>query len=853
MSAASFIEKMIREGKASKRERDRFLYSHDVSFLPSFIAKRINSVPDVVVQPETIEDVVEIVKYASENKVPVVPRGAATSGYGGPVPVSGGIVVDFTRMDKILEIGDDFARVQPGVKWYVLERELNKRGKSLRMYPSSAYAATVAGFIAQGGYGIGSFKFGSIERNVESVKIVDASGSLKELPPESVVGACGTTGLIVEAKVRVREQRKLVLRAFHVKDSKELTRFLKSLKGDIFHLSITNLVFERFKEEVLKKMPIAEVYARHGKLYEKRPSLPEEGFIVLAALDSDNIVFEGGKELDERVAEYLWEERFYTMRLRRLGPGLAVFEGIIGAGVLDRVLEKMSGWAIEATLVDGGKSALILAMQPVSETSRDYLAKYIDSIRLFKIIKEFGGKPYSTGIFFSEFAEEALGKDRLMHLFETKRKVDPIGIFNPGKVFPRKLVGRNPGNEISDLIKLALNVGSLAKLGTLIIGGSKLVSTSLPEEVTRIALECTQCGYCEYACPVFSEVKWAWSSPRGKFDIVKQALLGRYTLSQEDYALFYLCSLCKECEVYCQGALPILDTWLKARQLLTSKGYVPASIKQRLEIIAKTGNSLGVEPLKRWEWLPAKYKEKKRGDVALWVGCWESTYMTNIPLNIISILEKAGVDFQVLGEDEKCCGIYAWMSGNDRALEETVTYHLNVFRERGVRQIVAHCPGCYLMLSKIYPQYAKKLGYKWDVEVIPFVELLDSLIKLGKIKPEKELPVTCAYHDSCHLGRWEGIYVAPREILNSIPGLKLVEPDYSYEESHCCAAFLALVDQRTAFQIAIKRIREIKDLGVQMLVTACPACLYMLSAASDYSKAGLPMIDYTDLVKKSIE
>ncbi|MCC6002732.1 MAG: FAD-binding oxidoreductase [Thermofilum sp.] len=853
MSEISLIEKMIREGKASKRERDRLLHSHDVSFLPSFIAKRINSVPDVVVQPETIEDVVEIVKYASEKKVPVVPRGAATSGYGGPVPVSGGIVVDFTRMDKILEIGNDFARVQPGVKWYVLERELNKQGKSLRMYPSSAYAATVAGFVAQGGYGIGSFKYGSIERNVESVKIVDARGEVKELPPESVVGACGTTGLIVEAKVRVREQRKPVLRAFHVKDAGELVGFLRSLGGDIFHLSVTNSIFENFKREAIEKMPVAEVYTRHGKLYEKLPSLPERGFIVLVALESGNLVFEGGEELDEGVAEYLWEERFYSMRLRRLGPGLAVFEGIVDTRFLGNVLEKVSGWAIETVLVDGGRNALILAMQPVSETSRDYLARYIDSIQLLKVIKEFGGKPYSTGIFFSELAEEVLGKERLMRLFETKREIDPSGIFNPGKVFPKKLVGRNPGNEISDLIKLALNVGSLAKLGTLIIGGSKLVSTSLPEEVTRIALECTQCGYCEYACPVFSEVKWAWSSPRGKFDIIKQVSLGRYTLSEEDYALFYLCSLCKECEIYCQGALPILDTWLKTRQLLTSKGYVPTSIKKRLEIVAKTGNSLGVEPLKRWEWLPAKYKEKKRGDVALWVGCWESTHMTSIPLNMISILEKAGVDFQVLGEDERCCGIYAWMSGDEKALEEAVTYHMEVFRKRGVKQIVAHCPGCYLMLSKIYPQQAKKLGFKWEVEVTPFVELLSSLIKSGKIKPEKELSAAAAYHDSCHLGRWEGIYVAPREILNSIPGLKLIEPEHSYEESRCCAAFLALVDQRTAFQIALKRIKEIKGLGVQMLVTACPACLYMLSAASDYSRAGLPVIDYTELVKKSIE
>lgn len=852
MPATSYIEKMIREGKASQLLRDRLLYSHDISFLPSFIARRINSVPDVVVQPETIEDVIELVRYASERRIPVVPRGAGTSGYGGPVPVSGGIVVDFTRMDRILEIGEDYARVQPGVRWWALERELNRLNKGLRMYPSSAFAATVAGFIAQGGYGIGSYKYGGIENNVESVKVVDANGSVRELPPEDVVGACGTTGLIVEAKVKIRDQRAPILRAFHVKDSKELMRFLESLKGDIYHLSITNPVFERFKEEVLKKMPLAEVYTRHGRLYEKRPALPEEGFVVLVALDTDNLAFEGAEELDREAAVYLWEERFYTMRLRRLGPGLAVFEGVVDTSSLGRVLEEISGWAVEVVLVDGGRRSLILAMQPVSEMSREYLARYVEALQLLKIVRRFGGKPYSTGIFFSELAEEVLGRDRLAHLFEVKQRVDPVGIFNPGKVFPKKLVGKNPGNNLSSLIKLTLRVGSLAKVGAPLIGGSKLLPPPLPDEVVKTALECAQCGYCEYACPVFREIKWAWSSPRGKFDIIKQAMLGRYTLSQEDYALFYLCSLCKECEVYCQGALPILDAWLKTRGYLTSKGYVPAGIKQRLEIIAKTGNSLGAEPRKRWEWLPPKYKEKKEGDVALWVGCWESTYMTSIPLNMISILEKAGVDFQVLGEDERCCGIYAWMSGDEKALEEAVTYHMEVFRKRGVKQIVAHCPGCYLMLSKIYPQYAKKLGYKWEVEVTPFVELLNSLIKGGKIKPEKELSAAAAYHDSCHLGRWEGIYVAPREILNSIPGLKLIEPEHSYEETRCCAAFLALTDQRTAFQTAIKRVQEIRDLGVQMLVTACPACLYMLSAASDYAKAGLQVADYTDLVRKAL-
>ena len=154
---------------------ERKLYSHDIAAMPKLIKPLIGkTLPDAVVQPEAEEELISLAKWANREKIPLVPRGKATSGYGGVVPVRRGIVVDFYRMRKILDIDRDkmLATVEPGITWEQLDRELNKEALALRLYPTSYPSSSVGGWLAHGGAGIGSYEYGFFPENVVLARVV---------------------------------------------------------------------------------------------------------------------------------------------------------------------------------------------------------------------------------------------------------------------------------------------------------------------------------------------------------------------------------------------------------------------------------------------------------------------------------------------------------------------------------------------------------------------------------------------------------------------------------------------------------------------------------------------------------
>jgi len=189
---------------------ERRLYSHDVGVFPQLVRPVVgNTLPAAVVRPHSEAELVGLARLANAEKIPLVPRGMATSGYGGVLPTKGGLVVDFVGMHGVLGIDIDelMVTVEPGVIWGQLEHELAKHNLALCLYPSSARSSTVGGWLAQGGGGYGSFEYGWFREAVVSARVVLPSGEAREFAGdelELISDAEGITGFISQVTLRVR-------------------------------------------------------------------------------------------------------------------------------------------------------------------------------------------------------------------------------------------------------------------------------------------------------------------------------------------------------------------------------------------------------------------------------------------------------------------------------------------------------------------------------------------------------------------------------------------------------------------------------------------------------------------------
>ncbi|MCW3978323.1 MAG: FAD-binding oxidoreductase, partial [Candidatus Bathyarchaeota archaeon] len=210
---------IVGEGNVTDSIFERRLYDHDIAPLPSEISMIFKTVPDFVVRPKSVEEVSQIVEYANGNDIPVVPRGASTWGYGGTIPTNGGIVLALTDLKKIVDLDREgmTVTVEAGLRWKMLMEFLDERALVFNVYPSSAPSATIGGWLATGGLGIGSLKYGHLKEHVKEMRVVTPMGETLTLSndedPEfdSFIGSEGTLGVIAEVKLEVHPKPEKVL------------------------------------------------------------------------------------------------------------------------------------------------------------------------------------------------------------------------------------------------------------------------------------------------------------------------------------------------------------------------------------------------------------------------------------------------------------------------------------------------------------------------------------------------------------------------------------------------------------------------------------------------------------------
>jgi Fe-S oxidoreductase len=275
-----------------------------------------------------------------------------------------------------------------------------------------------------------------------------------------------------------------------------------------------------------------------------------------------------------------------------------------------------------------------------------------------------------------------------------------------------------------------------------------------------------------------------------------------------------------------------------------------------LKNLEKSNNPWGAGRGTRAEWAKdlgvKNFAEVENPEFLFWVGCVGSFDARNqkVATSMVKILQANGIRFGILGNEEGCCGDPARRIGNEYLFQTTAEANIGIMKERGVKKILTICPHCFHTLKNEYGPFGG------EFEVIHHVQFLADLISSGKLKLTKPIDKVITYHDSCYLGRANQIFEAPRKILRSIPGLKLIEMERHHKQSFCCGAGGGRMWMEEHIGTRINQMRT--DQAIQtkatLVGTACPYCLTMLGDGikEKGQEGNMAAFDLSELIEQSM-
>jgi Fe-S oxidoreductase/nitrate reductase gamma subunit len=377
---------------------------------------------------------------------------------------------------------------------------------------------------------------------------------------------------------------------------------------------------------------------------------------------------------------------------------------------------------------------------------------------------------------------------------------------------------------------------------------------------------CMRCGRCVAACP--SNGAGEPFAPREFIQAIRHLLwqehfplgdirfLSRGEESEVDDKYWY-CTTCRACLEVCPVYGAAFEAVLKKRISAVEEGtHIPTLLNQTLERLFKYDNPWESSKKKRGAWaegmdLVDLSKGNTTTDLCYFVGCTTSFDDTaqGIARSFSKILQSAGVNFGILGKKEPCCGDIARRAGELGLFVEQREKCLDLFDQFGITKVVTSSPHCFHTFLNEYPEA--------DFHTRHYTLVLLDLIANGRLRYKKGVEATVTYHDPCYLGRHNGIFEEPREIIRSIPGVRLVEMDHYGADSLCCGGGGGRMWQDLSGEVKMGdvRIREAEATGAQILVTACPLCRIMLEDARKAAGLNeiLRVMDLNELVLEAME
>lgn len=378
---------------------------------------------------------------------------------------------------------------------------------------------------------------------------------------------------------------------------------------------------------------------------------------------------------------------------------------------------------------------------------------------------------------------------------------------------------------------------------------------------------CTECGRCKEVCPAFStdkplnlydfnmDLKHELLDNAGKViqrkklalalanepdETKKEEIKAQMAGLKSEKSLvgdvvkedtLWACTTCRACEEVCPVTIEHVPRIIAMRQgqTLMAEAY-PKELNTALKGLERNGNPWGIGYDKRADWAEGlgvkTMAEDPDVDYLLWVGCAGSfdDRTKKVSVALVKILQKAGINFAILGTEEKCTGDFARRAGNEMMYQMMAQENIETLNTYKVKKIIAACPHCLNTLKHEYPQ----LGGNY--EVIHHTEFIEGLVRSGKIKLNKALEGSLTYHDPCYLGRYNSVYDQPRSLLSAVSKDGFKELDRHANESFCCGAGGARMwlEETIGKRINLARAEEIAGKDVATVAVGCPFCLTMV-------------------------
>jgi Fe-S oxidoreductase len=353
---------------------------------------------------------------------------------------------------------------------------------------------------------------------------------------------------------------------------------------------------------------------------------------------------------------------------------------------------------------------------------------------------------------------------------------------------------------------------------------------------------CFRCGYCKFPvnwmdvnnCPAYARFRMETYSCGGRLWLTRAWLEGEIEWSDHLADIMFSCTACKNCEVKCPLSfnVDIMNMMIAAKGEMVERGEISSQVKEFLENIQRHGNPYGTSREKRSEWMEGMGIEEYQGQEFLYyVGCVGSydTRGQETARVLGKVLQKAGVSFGVLGNDENCDGNEVKNIGEETLFEMLAEDNVAQFQNLGVQKVVTLSPHSYNTMKNDYP------GLNAKFEVLHYTQLLQCIIHDGNLDISGGYNATVTYHDPCFLGRWNEEYEIPRAVLKAVPGVQLVEMERNKGGALCCGGgggnFYIDLLGGSEDSPARRRVREAGETGANILAVACPNCLTMLEDA----------------------